>query len=92
MNQGYIIDIMRNAIWSVILVAAPPLLLGLTVGIIVSIFQAVTSIQEPTLAFVPKIIAVLLSLVIFGFFMLNTLQDYVLQLYASIPEYIKSYK
>ncbi len=58
MNQDMIIDMAREALLTVITVAGPLLLLALTVGLLVSIFQTVTSIQEPTLAFVPKILAV----------------------------------
>ncbi|MDR1913285.1 MAG: flagellar biosynthesis protein FliQ [Clostridiales bacterium] len=86
MTQERILDLMRDGLTAIMLVSAPPLLMGLTVGIIVSIFQAVTSIQEPTLAFIPKIVAVLLSLIIFGPFMLATLTNYFTILIGSIPE------
>lgn len=76
---------MQDAIRTVLLVSAPPLLLGLIVGLVVSIFQAVTSIQEQTLAFVPKIVAVLLALIIFGGFMLATLEEFIINLYNAIP-------
>ena len=85
MSQEAVLTIMQNAIWTVIMVAAPPLLLGLTVGVLVSLFQTVTSIQEATLAFVPKILAVFLALIIFGSWMLNMLQTFVEDLYTSIP-------
>ena len=88
MTQESVIDIVQSGVLTVVLVSAPPLILGLTVGVVVSVFQAVTSIQEPTMAFVPKILAVLFSLIFFGYFMLTTLQEYVLELYGSIPYYI----
>lgn len=88
MTQDAVIDIIQQAVMTVILVSAPPLLMGLGVGVLVSIFQTITSIQEPTLAFVPKILAVLLSLIIFGYFMLTTLQDYVINLFNMIPTYL----
>lgn len=88
MTQEAVIDIVQSGVLAVVLVSAPPLILGLTVGVLVSIFQAVTSIQEPTMAFVPKILAVLFSLIFFGYFMLTILQEYVLELYGSIPYYI----
>ena len=88
MSQETVITIMQNAIWTVILVAAPPLLLGLTVGVLVSLFQTITSIQEATLAFVPKILAVFLALIIFGGWMLNLLQTFIENLYTSIPIYL----
>lgn len=86
MGEQQILTITANAILTIIYVSAPPLLMGLTVGVLVSIFQTVTSIQEPTLAFVPKILAVFLSLVIFGPWMLSLLQTFIVNLYSSIPE------
>ncbi len=85
MTQDTVIDLMRNAIMTIVMVSAPPLIMGLTVGILVSIFQTVTSIQEPTLAFIPKILAVLFSLLFFGAFMLTTLMEYITNLYSRIP-------
>ena len=86
MTQERILDLVQMTILTVITASTPPLLLGLTVGIVVSMFQAITSIQEPTLAFVPKILAVLLSLVVFGAFIMSTLQEYMINLYGIIPE------
>lgn len=88
MTQDAVIDLVRNGLMTVLSVAAPPLLLGLTVGVLVSMFQTITSIQEPTLAFVPKILAVLMSLILFGPFMLSTLSDYFISLVNSIPNLI----
>ncbi|MCL1996876.1 MAG: flagellar biosynthesis protein FliQ [Defluviitaleaceae bacterium] len=90
MSQELVIDILQNAILTVIAVGAPPLVIGLTVGILVSIFQAVTSIQEPTMAFVPKIIAVLFSIIFFGYFMVNSLQEFTIALFETIPGVIHS--
>lgn len=88
MTEEMIIDIVRQALATVVITAAPPLLLGLIVGLTVSIFQAVTSIQEATLAFVPKILAVLLSILIFGPFMMNKVETLFLELFNNIPYYI----
>ena len=90
MSQEFVIGMVQSAVWTVVIVSAPPLILGLVVGLIVSIFQAVTSIQEPTMAFVPKIVAVLFSLIFFGYFMLGTLQNYMANLYSSIPDIIST--
>ena len=90
MTQESIVDIVQAGIWTVILASAPPLILGLTVGIIVSVFQAVTSIQEQTMAFIPKILAVMLSLVFFGYFILTVLQEYILETYMNIPYFINN--
>ncbi|MCL2170587.1 MAG: flagellar biosynthesis protein FliQ [Defluviitaleaceae bacterium] len=88
MSQESVLTVMQSAIWTVILTAAPPLILGLTSGVLMSLFQTVTSIQEATLAFVPKIIAVFLSLVFFGPWMLNNLQQFFLTLVQSIPVHL----
>ena len=76
MTQEIVIDIVRGGLLTVISVAMPPLLLGLLAGLVMAVFQTVTSIQEPTLAFIPKILAVLLSLVAFGLFMINQLLSF----------------
>lgn len=88
MNQDMIIDVAREALMTVISVAGPLLLLALVVGLIVSIFQTVTSIQEPTLAFVPKILAVFLGLILFGPWMLNKLLTLITNLYSQFGSFI----
>ena len=72
-----VINLAENSVYTILLVAGPMLLVALGVGLLVSIFQATTQIQEQTLAFVPKIIAVLVSLVIFGPWMLTIMLDFV---------------
>jgi len=86
MTEDRLLDLIRDGLMTVILCAGPPLAVGLAVGVLVSIFQAVTSIQEPTLAFIPKILAVLLSLIFFGPFILSTLTGYFHTLISGIPE------
>jgi flagellar biosynthetic protein FliQ len=88
MNQDMIIDVAREALLTVISVAGPLLLLALTIGLLVSIFQTVTSIQEPTLAFVPKILAVFLGLVLFGPWMINKLLTLITSLYSKFGSFI----
>ena len=88
MTQEIIIDLMRGGLYTIVVTAAPPLLMGLIVGLAVSIFQTVTSIQEQTLAFVPKIVAVLVSLLLFGPFMLNNLTAFFEQLVTQLPDLI----
>lgn len=73
MTQDFVIYLAREALFTVLLVSAPIMGLSLLVGLIVSIFQATTQIQEATLAFVPKIVAVLGAVVFFGPWMLNIL-------------------
>ncbi len=88
MTQGAVLDIMQTAIYTLISVASPILVIALSVGILVSVFQAVTSIQEPTLAFVPKILSVFISLLIFGPYIIATVQEFIINLYSRIPELI----
>jgi len=85
MTQDKLLDLIREGLMTIILCSAPPLAIGLIVGVIVSIFQAVTSIQEPTLAFIPKILAVLLSLIFFGPFILTTLTGFFQSLISGLP-------
>ncbi len=88
MTQDTVIDIVQLALFTIIKAAAPPLLMGLSVGLIVSIFQAVTSIQEATLAFIPKILAVLASIILFGPYIQATITELFISLYSSIPAFI----
>tara|TARA_B100000519_G_C14008825_1_gene327680 strand:+ start:300 stop:572 length:273 start_codon:yes stop_codon:yes gene_type:complete len=74
MNEAQALDFMREAIWTLIIVTAPIMLVDLVVGLIISLFQALTSIQEMTLTFVPKILLVFMSLVIFLPFMMETMR------------------
>lgn len=73
MTQEFVLTVAREAILAALIIAAPLLVLSLVVGLGVSIFQATTQIQEPTLTFVPKIIAVFLGMLVFGSWMLNLL-------------------
>lgn len=84
-----IIDLAQYALWTVIIVSAPMLGLGLMVGLLVSIFQAMTSIQEATLAFVPKLLAVLVAIIIFGPWMLTTMMEFFQNLYGNMNLYLR---
>jgi flagellar biosynthetic protein FliQ len=88
MTQEMILDIVREGLFTILIVSAPPLVMGLVVGLLMSIFQAVTSIQEQTLAFIPKIIAVLLALLLFGPFMIDKLSAYITYLVTNLPDFI----
>ena len=81
--EQVVLDIMRDALMMIIKASLPILLTGLVVGLIVSIFQTATSIQEQTLAFVPKIIAVFLAIILFGSWIMNMLSSYTIHLYSS---------
>ncbi len=89
MNQGVVIDVAQEAIKVVMMISAPILGLGLLVGLIVSIVQATTQIQEPTLSFIPKIIAISMTLLIFGPWMMNIMYEFTVKLFENIPTYIK---
>ncbi len=90
MNETIIIDIARQAVYLVLKASAPMLLASLVVGLIISILQTVTSIQEQTLTFVPKLIAVFLVMIIAGSWILNSLKDYMVELYSNFSFYINS--
>lgn len=82
-------DIAREALYLIIKVSLPVLLVSLTIGLVVSIFQTVTSIQEQTLTFVPKIICVFLALVFFGSWMMNNMVDFMTTLWSDFSRYIR---
>lgn len=89
MSEADIIAIGKDAVKTVLLVAAPALGIGILVGLIVSIFQAITQIQEQTLTFIPKIIAVLISLIIFGPWMLRNITNFSRTLLENLHTFIK---
>jgi len=84
MNADFIISLTRDSITTILLVAVPVIGVGLLVGLAVSIFQAATQLQEPTLAFVPKIIAVLLAVLLFGGWSLRILTSFTTTLWGNM--------
>jgi len=88
MDQNTLIDIGNQAMLLIVYMSAPLLLSALAVGLLVSIFQAATQIQEQTLSFIPKLIALVVSLVLFGPWMLQLWISYTQDLYLGIPQYI----
>ena len=86
-TEGQVLDIAREAIYTIIICAAPLLLISLIVGLIISIFQTVTSIQEQTLTFVPKILAVFITLMLAGSWMMNTMIELVQELWSNFSYY-----
>ena len=88
MNQDVVISIGMEAMQLAFKVAMPLLLVGLAVGLVISVFQAVTQIQEQTLTFIPKIVAMGVVLVVAGPWMLSEIITYTQQLYSSIPTMI----
>ena len=88
MGTEIITTIAREAVKTAMLLAAPPLCIGLLVGLIISIFQSVTQIQEQTLTFVPKIFAIFLSLLIFGPWMLTIIGEYAVKILSNLNNVI----
>ncbi|MEE9518452.1 MAG: flagellar biosynthesis protein FliQ [Candidatus Adiutricales bacterium] len=89
MSPDVVISLGREAIMLTLMLALPLLGLGLIVGLSISIFQSVTSIQEMTLTFIPKIIAVLTALMIFSPWMMEKITTFTRTLIINIPNYIK---
>jgi len=89
MTTGLVLDIGRQALTTTLMIAAPLLAIALAVGLLISIFQATTQIQEQTLSFVPKIVAILVSLILFGPWMLTTIVNYTERLFLNINSFIR---
>lgn len=89
MTPQAVVDLGREALMMTLLIAAPPLLAGLAVGLFISIFQAVTQIQEFTLTFIPKILAVFVATMIFLPWMIQVFLGYVTNLFIQIPALAK---
>jgi len=89
MSGDMAIQISRDALTMVMLIAAPMLGLGLLVGLMVSVFQATTQIQEQTLAFIPKIIAIFVAILVFGPWMLSLMVDYTREIFTNLPNMIR---
>ena len=86
MSMGLAINLIRGGVLQVLLLAAPILLVAMGVGLIISILQATTSLQEQTLTFVPKIAAILGALLLFGPWMFNSLVQFTIRLFERIPD------
>lgn len=89
MTQGQVLDIARDALYMIIICAAPMLLISLVVGLIISIFQTVTSIQEQTLTFVPKILSIFVGLMLFGSWILTNLTEFINRLWSDFSVYLR---
>ncbi|MEA3469233.1 MAG: flagellar biosynthesis protein FliQ [Thermodesulfobacteriota bacterium] len=87
MSIEFVVDICRKAIQTSLMVAAPLLLAGMIVGLIVSIFQATTQINEQTLTFIPKIVAVFLTLLIMTPWMIHTMISFATGIFSSIATF-----
>ncbi len=89
MTEQDVLDITREALFLIIECSAPVLLLSLVVGLVISIFQTITSIQEQTLTFVPKILAVFIGLMIFGSWIATNLVDFMNKLWSNFSNYTR---
>lgn len=89
MTQAFIIDFAMESIKTTLLLSAPMLGFGLVTGLAVSIFQAVTSIQEITLTFIPKILAVFLSILLFFPWLMQLMLTFTANIFTNFPEYIQ---
>ena len=88
MTPEYVLEVGRQAIFVLLLVSAPLLLAALITGLLISIFQAATSINEATLSFIPKLIAMFVTLIVAGPWMLEIMTDYMRRLFESIPQIV----
>ena len=88
MTPEYVIEIGKQAIFVLLLVSAPILLAALVTGLVVSIFQAATQINEATLSFIPKLIVMFATLIVAGPWMLEIMTDYIRRLFNSIPQIV----
>lgn len=88
MSSEFVLTLAEQGIYTILLVTGPLLILALAVGLLVSIFQATTQIQEQTLAFIPKIVAVLLGLIFFGPWMLTTMVEFTSYVFQNINRFV----
>lgn len=89
MSADVVMDISREVIWTVVKVSAPLLIISLIVGLLISVFQTITSIQEQTLTFVPKFIAIMIVLLVAGGWMMNSVSELFVDIMKQIPTLIK---
>lgn len=89
MEQAEVITVLQDGVMTIITVAAPILIVAMVVGVIISIFQATTQINEQTLAFVPKIVAILIVLLVFGGMMMTNMTDFTQRMYGYVDTMLK---
>ena len=89
MTVDSVVEITRTTLYTIILTSAPMLLISLVIGLAISIFQTVTSIQEQTLTFVPKLIGIFVMLMILGHWMLNNMTGFMTELWSDFSLYIR---
>lgn len=89
MSETFVVSIGKQAVMSALTVAAPVLIISMVVGLLISLFQAVTQIQEQTLTFVPKMLAIIVAFIILGPWMLQTLVQFIQNMFNNISFVIK---
>lgn len=89
MTVGHVIDVFREVIWTIVKASAPMLLVSLIIGLVVSVLQTITSIQEQTLTFVPKFLAIMLILMLCGSWMMNGITELFTNIMTQVPDLIK---
>ena len=88
MDAGQVVTVARQTIWVIVKTSVPLLLVSMIVGLIISLFQTLTSIQEQTLTFVPKLLAIMIALMIMGNWLLNEIVSFMQMLWGSFGQYI----
>ena len=88
MEAGQVVTVARQTIWVIVKTSVPLLLVSMIVGLIISLFQTLTSIQEQTLTFVPKLLAIMIALMIMGNWLLNEIVSFMQMLWGSFGQYI----
>ena len=89
MLSSYVMDVTREVVWTVVKTAAPLLLVSLVIGLFISVFQTITSIQEQTLTFVPKFLAIMVVILLFGGWIMNNVSDLFVSIMNQVPTIIK---
>ena len=89
MSSAEVIDIAREALWLIIKCSAPLLIVSLVVGLVISIFQTVTSIQEQTLTFVPKILSIFITLILCGGWIMDNIVTFMIRLFENFSTYVR---
>ncbi|MFC4768799.1 flagellar biosynthesis protein FliQ [Effusibacillus consociatus] len=89
MGSDFVIQLGQQALWVTLKISAPVLILGLVVGLLVSILQATTQVQEQSLAFIPKILAVIVALAVFGPWMLTVILDFTNGIMGNLMQFVR---
>lgn len=87
MSSEFVLTLAEKGVYTILMVSGPLLILALAVGLLVSIFQATTQIQEQTLAFIPKIVAVFVGLIFFGPWMLSKMIEFTIEIFQNLNSF-----